>query len=81
MFKICLCSLFRFLVGAVHLENGEIITGNNQENVAYPSALCAERVVIFMLNHNFQILKLIVYSCYNFKKFEIEDVVSPCGGM
>ena len=32
---------------AVLLENGKIITGNNQENAAYPSGLCAERVAIF----------------------------------
>jgi cytidine deaminase len=37
-----------FHVGAaVLLENGEIITGNNQENAAYPSGLCAERVALF----------------------------------
>lgn len=32
---------------AVLLENGEIIKGNNQENAAYPSGLCAERVALF----------------------------------
>src|SRR5210317_1714754 len=38
----------RYQVGAaVLLENGEIFTGNNQENAAYPSGLCAERVAIF----------------------------------
>ena len=38
----------RFHVGAaVLLDNGEIITGNNQENCAYPSGLCAERTAIF----------------------------------
>ena len=37
-----------FSVGAaLLLEDGEIITGNNQENAAYPSGLCAERVAIF----------------------------------
>ncbi len=37
-----------FKVGAaILLENGEIITGTNQENAAYPSGLCAERVAIF----------------------------------
>ncbi len=37
-----------FNVGcAVLLENGEIVTGNNQENAAFPSGLCAERVAIF----------------------------------
>ncbi len=37
-----------FRVGAaLLLENGKIITGNNQENAAYPSGLCAERVAVF----------------------------------
>ena len=38
----------RFQVGAAALlENGEVITGCNQENAAYPSGLCAERVALF----------------------------------
>ncbi|MCL2510710.1 MAG: cytidine deaminase [Bacteroidales bacterium] len=38
----------KFHVGAaVLLENGEVITGNNQENAAYPSGLCAERVAVY----------------------------------
>jgi cytidine deaminase len=32
---------------ALRLANGEIIIGSNQENAAYPSGLCAERVAIF----------------------------------
>lgn len=32
---------------ALLLQNGEIITGTNQENAAYPSGLCAERVALF----------------------------------
>lgn len=37
-----------FRVGAaVLLENGEIVTGANQENAAYPSGLCAERTAMF----------------------------------
>ncbi len=37
-----------FNVGAaVASSNGEIITGNNQENAAYPSGLCAERIALF----------------------------------
>lgn len=36
-----------FLVGcSVLLENGEIYSGNNQENAAYPSGLCAERTTL-----------------------------------
>lgn len=38
----------KFQVGAaLLLDNGEIVAGSNQENVAYPSGLCAERTVIF----------------------------------
>jgi len=37
-----------FKVGAaLLLDSGEIIIGNNQENAAYPSGLCAERVAVF----------------------------------
>ncbi len=32
---------------ALRLDNGEIIIGSNQENAAYPSGLCAERVAVF----------------------------------
>jgi cytidine deaminase len=38
----------KFLVGAaVMLEDGSIVTGTNQENAAYPSGMCAERVALF----------------------------------
>jgi cytidine deaminase len=38
----------KFRVGAaILLDNGKIIIGSNQENAAYPSGLCAERVAIF----------------------------------
>ncbi|MBP6424608.1 MAG: cytidine deaminase [Flavobacterium sp.] len=37
-----------FKVGAaLLLDNGKIILGSNQENAAYPSGLCAERVAVF----------------------------------
>lgn len=40
-----------FAVGAaVLLENGEIISGSNQENAAYPSGTCAERCAMFYTN-------------------------------
>ena len=38
----------RFKVGcALGMKAGETITANNQENVAFPSGLCAERVALF----------------------------------
>ena len=38
----------KFKVGAAYLmDNGEIVTGSNQENASYPSGLCAERTAAF----------------------------------
>lgn len=43
-----------FRVGAaLVLEDGTIVKGNNQENAAYPSGLCAERVAIFAAGANY----------------------------
>jgi len=70
-----------FLVGAsLLLENGKIISGNNQENVAYPSGLCAERVAIYYAGAQFPNLKIkkIAISAIS-KKFNFTDIVSPCG--
>lgn len=38
---------------ALRLADGSIITGNNQENAAYPSGLCAERVALFAASSQF----------------------------
>ena len=48
-----------FKVGAAALlTNGTIVIGSNQENVAYPSGLCAERVAFFACGpqHNGQVI-------------------------
>ena len=43
-----------FSVGAAALlDNGEIIAANNQENIAYPSSMCAERVLFYFCKSNF----------------------------
>src|SRR5882757_2880762 len=43
----------KFRVGAaLRLKSGKIIYGSNQENVAYPSGLCAERVALFYWGAN-----------------------------
>lgn len=43
----------KFRVGAaLRLQSGRIIYGSNQENVAYPSGLCAERVALFYWGAN-----------------------------
>lgn len=70
-----------FFVGSsVLLENGEIINGSNQENVAYPSGLCAERVALFYAGARYPDIKVktIAVSVLS-KNFEVNDVISPCG--
>ncbi len=70
-----------FLVGAaVLLENGEICIGNNQENAAYPSGLCAERVAIFHASaiHNSVAVKTIAICCKSLNAV-IDGPVTPCG--
>jgi len=43
-----------FHVGvALELENGMVFTSSNQENKAYPSGLCAERVGLFFVQANY----------------------------
>ena len=44
----------KFHVGAAALlADGTIVTGSNQENAAYPSGLCAERVTLFHAGHKY----------------------------
>lgn len=70
-----------FHVGAaLLLENGEIITGNNQENAAYPSGLCAERTAVFYANAQYPNQKIEAIAVAAFYNGEFtEDLISPCG--
>ena len=41
-----------FQVGAaLLLEDGTVVKGANQENIAYPSGLCAERTSLFIIHY------------------------------
>lgn len=70
-----------FRVGAaVLLSNGEIISGNNQENAAYPSGLCAERTAVFFANANHPDQKMEVVAIAACYKGEFtKNAVTPCG--
>ena len=69
-----------FRVGAaVLLEDGNIVTGSNQENAAYSSGLCAERVAMFAAasqNPEKKILKIAVAAK---NKNGRTTQVTPCG--
>ncbi len=71
-----------FHVGAaILLNNGEMISGNNQENSAYPSGLCAERVTLFYANANYpnSAVKTIAISASKNGDL-VKEPVKPCGG-
>jgi cytidine deaminase len=70
-----------FNVGAaLLLENNEIILGSNQENAAYPSGLCAERVAFFSASANFPNVKMkVVAVSARSTEFEVNSPVAPCG--
>ena len=70
-----------FNVGAaLLLENGEIFTGSNQENAAYPSGLCAERTVLFAAASQFPDVpvRTLVVTAFNKGKY-VSLPVPPCG--
>ncbi len=70
-----------FHVGAaILLQNGKTVIGNNQENAAYPSGLCAERVALFYANANYPKVgvKTIAVSVVSSHQI-INEPVSPCG--
>lgn len=71
----------RFYVGcALLLENGEIITGSNQENAAYPSGLCAERTTIFWTAANFPNVKIKKLFVIGAPKDALTSTpIPPCG--
>ncbi len=70
-----------FHVGAaVLLENGKIISGNNQENAAYPSGLCAERTAVFYANAQYPNQKIEAMAVAAFYNGDFtDDLISPCG--
>ena len=70
-----------FKVGAsVRMSNGIVIKGSNQENIAYPSGLCAERVALYAASSQFpdEVVESIAVTVEH--EFEnTDEVFSPCG--
>lgn len=67
----------KFKVGAaVLLEDNTIITGNNQENIAYPSGLCAERTALFYTHSQFPNKKIKAIAIYS---PDATSLLTPCG--
>ncbi|GAA4237119.1 cytidine deaminase [Postechiella marina] len=71
----------KFNVGAaLLLDNGEVITGSNQENASYPSGLCAERTAIYYSGAKYpkaKILKMAIIA--GSTKSQTTEPIPPCG--
>ena len=81
MVKSAYAPYSNFSVGAaLLLDNGKVITGNNQENAAYPSGLCAERVAIYSAGAHYpnSAVKAIAITVKS-KNAVIKEPLSPCG--
>ena len=71
----------QFSVGAaILLDSGEITIGNNQENAAYPSGLCAERVAVFHCGARFpqNTIKALAITAAS-KTHQLVEPIAPCG--
>lgn len=70
-----------FAVGAaVLLANGEVITGANQENAAYPSGMCAERTALYYAGAAFPGIKVkAVAIAARHKGMLRDEITPPCG--
>ena len=71
----------KFKVGtALRLKSGRIILGSNQENAAYPSGLCAERVALFYwgANHPDDPIEAMAVTAHT-DQFAITRPVTSCG--
>lgn len=71
-----------FSVGAaLQLANGQYVLGSNQENGAYPSGLCAERVALFYAGSTFPTIPVVAIAvAASYKGKPTDEPVSPCGG-
>jgi cytidine deaminase len=71
----------KFRVGAaLLLDNGKTVLGSNQENAAYPSGLCAERVAIFQTGAIYpeaKIVKMAISAASDTNK--TTTPIPPCG--
>ncbi len=71
----------KFTVGAaILLDNGIVVQGSNQENAAYPSGLCAERVAIYYAGATYPNAKIVkMFITASPQDRDLEEPIPPCG--
>ncbi len=69
----------KFHVGAaILLDNGEVVTGANQENAAFPSGTCAERTTCYYAHARWLEARFEAIARGTDGEF-VADPVAPCG--
>ena len=66
--------------GAVRLACGTIVKGSNQENMAYPSGMCGERVAVFAAGAQHPGTKMTAVAIVSPSEKAIPEGFMPCGG-
>ena len=72
-------SLFQ-VGGAVRLEDGTVVRGSNQENMAYPSGMCGERVAVFAAGAQHPGALMRAVAIVSPSPQAIAEAFMPCGG-
>jgi len=68
------------VAAAGKLNNGEIITGTNQENASYPAGICAERTLLSAVSALFPAATIqAIAISYTNSKGESNKPIFPCG--
>ena len=61
------------------LETDTVVFGNNQENAAYPSGLCAERIAFFAAGSNYPEQNIKQIAIVTQTNLKLNKTVMPCG--
>ncbi|RZN82636.1 MAG: cytidine deaminase [Winogradskyella sp.] len=71
----------KFNVGAaILLDNGEVVSGSNQENASYPSGLCAERTAIYYAGATYPKAKMLKMALTASSQNQVTGKpIPPCG--
>lgn len=89
--RTSLATYSKFHVGAaILMDNGEVVTGSNQENAAYPSGTCAERTAAFYASAKYPgvAMKKIAIAAWTkegkpadlpYEEYFQQAPISPCG--
>lgn len=74
------CPLFEVSCRSGSFAGGRhVITGSNQENAAYPSGLCAERVALFHAGHQYPDMPVVALAIAAATNGRQVESISPCG--